>query len=214
MTCAAPALLCAAPPGCEPRHAIGQRLAESFTRDHRSATCGTVLSPSATRRRCCAATSKASERGMATQAGLATCEPKRGLAARSLRNAPGEARLPGVPRRGLGGGEGGSVGSSCWQHPPHSHWTSAPISQDCARQGAALTRGLPAPGRLASAPEGGGRADPRVKAQHCTGAACGTRAGVLGGGQRLEGRERKVERVAGGGSSSHHVGQVVDALEQ
>ena len=141
MTCAAPALPCAAPPGCEPRDAIGQRLAESFTRDHRSATCGTVLSPSATRRRCCAATSKASERGMATQAGLATCEPKRGLAARSLRNAPGEARLPGVPRRGLGGGEGGSVGSSWWQHPPHSHWTSAPISQDCARQGAALHRG-------------------------------------------------------------------------
>ena len=140
LTCIAPALPCAAPPGCEPRHAIGKRLAESFTRDHRSATCGTVLSPSTTRRRCCAATSKASERGMATQ-GVATCEPKRGLAARSLRNAPGEARLPGVPRRGLGGGEGGSVGSSCWQHPPHSHWTSAPISQDCARQGAALHRG-------------------------------------------------------------------------
>eukprot|EP00964_Phaeocystis_antarctica_P045642 scaffold26287_cov69-Phaeocystis_antarctica.AAC.3 len=108
---------------------------------------------------------------MAIQAGVATCELKRGLAARSLRNAPGETLSPSVPRRRLGGGGGGGrAGDSLWQHPPHSHWISEPISQDCAWQGVASV----------------------------TGAECGTPPGVRGRGQRAEreraeGREQRAE---------------------
>ena len=162
---------------CVRRHATAR------TTVHMRAAYDPVLSPPTARRSRCAATNKASERGMAIQAGVATCELKRGLAARSLRNAPGETLSPSVPRRRLGGGGGGGrAGDSLWQHPPHSHWISEPISQDCAWQGVASV----------------------------TGAECGTPPGVRGRRQRAE---RRGQRAESRGQSSYHVRQVVDALE-